>query len=60
MPEVVMCGGVQLDQSVVGAIDIGEEETAGRLARQVADVGNGRLKLRAGVDLLLIPDFRFE
>src|ERR1700722_20856243 len=42
--EAMMSRGVQLDQSVVRSIDIGVEEASGRLANQVADIGNWRLE----------------
>ena len=52
MAEMVMRGGIQLDQFVLGAIHIGVIE-AGRV-RQAADVRNGRLEYSSHVELLSI------
>ena len=48
---------VQLNQRMVGAIHVGVEKTSHhriRLAADVADVGDGRLKMRSRIELLLI------
>lgn len=54
MSELVMGCHVQLDQFMIRTFDISEKELAGRLAGQLADIGQRRLEMGPCVDLLLI------
>src|SRR5262249_5654026 len=58
LPDVMMIGCVQLDQLMIGTIDMGEEELAGGIGgAYVADIGDGCLELRAAVELFLVGGF---
>src|SRR5260370_12671598 len=58
MAEVMMIGGVQLDELMVGTVDVSEEEDSRRVAAaDVANVGDRSLELGAAVELLLIRGF---
>src|SRR5215831_12409980 len=55
MTKVMMVCGVQLDELMIGAINVGEEEQAGGVAAaDVADICDRCCEFSAAIDLLLV------